>query len=557
MLTACSQAQMETMFALDFVSLLLSKPAPRQAEMSMSAFLKQAVPLGSLNAEIVHPPPRPETVADDTKAVSRGWRMQSFDAAANKLLKSATRLEAEVASETRYWSEVLAVKDKGWKMCRLPRERQALGVQYGFLEGRFDQTWARSPLLTCTATPIFRDRGLASLRRADDGSLILDKGLIPSKARRIRVRVKDHDRFTGCSKPSKSASSEESIESRILQARDTVFEEELFHELVREARIVAGQGVTTRQNLIRFAVSDEQEVMLDLVDVDQERPEDVDMEQSHEDDALADAIAHSIRILLTHAHRQNLRRRTQPPPPLSQKRRHTPEYHLLRPVIAYLEHCSHARWLESFLQNLYQVMKSAGISCEYTATPFASMNLLRKNRSLPVVESLVQGFLMPLESTCSGSLATPQSSFKVRIRTNLSAPPFGTNYDIATNLPRYPEIQPPPRVGLRDEAAATVIHFMMLDVVSAISLYRPPAWTNGASTWEAAYPHHGELLTVSPTTGEHRKMKIALERDAMTLLVHHGRGANGANTRSQAWKSDPSQPPQPSLMEFVSDVSKE
>lgn len=131
-----SQAQMETMFALDFVSLLLSKHAPRQAETSMSAFLRQAVPLGSLNSEIVNPPPKPESAAQDPKAVSRGWRLQSFDSAANKLLKSASRLETEVASETRYWSEVLAVKDKGWKVCRLPRERQALGVQYGFLEGR-------------------------------------------------------------------------------------------------------------------------------------------------------------------------------------------------------------------------------------------------------------------------------------------------------------------------------------------------------------------------------------------------------------------------------------
>lgn len=131
-----SQAQMEAMFALDFVSLLLSKHAPRQAETSISAFLKQAVPLGSLNSEVVNPPPKPESVIQDTKAVSRGWRLQSFDAAANKLLKSASRLEAEVASETRYWSEVLSVKDKGWKMCRLPRERQSLGVQYGFLEGK-------------------------------------------------------------------------------------------------------------------------------------------------------------------------------------------------------------------------------------------------------------------------------------------------------------------------------------------------------------------------------------------------------------------------------------
>lgn len=127
---------METMFALDFVSLILSKHAPRQAETSMSPFLKQAVPLGSLNAEVVNPRPKSESIERDIKTVSRGWRIQSFNAAADKLLKSATRLEDEVASETRYWSEVLTVKDKGWKVCRLPRERQALGVQYGFLEGK-------------------------------------------------------------------------------------------------------------------------------------------------------------------------------------------------------------------------------------------------------------------------------------------------------------------------------------------------------------------------------------------------------------------------------------
>lgn len=127
---------METMFALDFVSLILSKHAPRQAEMSISPFLKQMIPLGSLSAEVVNPPPKSEAAKIDINTVSRGWRLQSFNAAADKLLKSAARLEQEVESETRYWGEVLTVKDKGWKVCRLPGERQALGVQYGFLEGK-------------------------------------------------------------------------------------------------------------------------------------------------------------------------------------------------------------------------------------------------------------------------------------------------------------------------------------------------------------------------------------------------------------------------------------
>jgi mediator of RNA polymerase II transcription subunit 17 len=127
---------METMFALDFVSLLLSKHAPRQAETSLSPYLRQVAPLGSLNAEVVNPPPKQEAATNDTKAVSGGWRLQSFNAAASKLLDSATRLEEEVSLETRFWAEVLAVKDKGWKVCRMPRERQTLGVQYGFLEGK-------------------------------------------------------------------------------------------------------------------------------------------------------------------------------------------------------------------------------------------------------------------------------------------------------------------------------------------------------------------------------------------------------------------------------------
>jgi hypothetical protein len=123
------------MLALDFISLLLSKHAPRQAETSMSPLLKQLAPLGSLDSDMVNPPPRSESAIKDVATVSRGWRIQNFNAASNKLLSAATRLNGEIESETRYWNEVLNVKDKGWKVCRHPRERQALAVQYGFMEG--------------------------------------------------------------------------------------------------------------------------------------------------------------------------------------------------------------------------------------------------------------------------------------------------------------------------------------------------------------------------------------------------------------------------------------
>lgn len=123
------------MLALEFVSLLLSKHTPRQAETSISPFLKQLAPLGSLDSDVVNTAPKSEAILKDISAVSRGWRMQSFNAVSNKLLNAATRLNREIDSETKYWNEVLAVKDKGWKVCRHPRVRQALAVQYGFIEG--------------------------------------------------------------------------------------------------------------------------------------------------------------------------------------------------------------------------------------------------------------------------------------------------------------------------------------------------------------------------------------------------------------------------------------
>lgn len=131
------QAHAEANYALDLVSLLVSKYTPRQAEVSMSPYLKQRAPLGSLGIDVIKTPEKTEAAQKEIVDLSRGWKLENFDAAANKLLQSASRLEEEVAAETKYWAGILDIKEKGWKVCRLPRERQTLGVQYGFLEGVF------------------------------------------------------------------------------------------------------------------------------------------------------------------------------------------------------------------------------------------------------------------------------------------------------------------------------------------------------------------------------------------------------------------------------------
>ncbi|KAJ5633436.1 Mediator complexsubunit Med17 [Penicillium lividum] len=521
------QSHMEAMFALDFISLLLSKNAPRQAETSMSPYLKQIAPLGSLNADVVNPPPKPESALKDVASVSRGWRLQNFKSASSKLLKAASRLETEVASETRYWNEVLAVKNKGWKVCRLPRERQALGVQYGFLE----------------ATPVFRDRGLASLRRSEDGSLILDKGLIPSGARFVRVRVKQGSRIISGTRPCASNSTDaESIEHRILQARDSVFEEELFHELVREARSMASSGVTTRQNLIQVPASEDLEILLDLVDADENL--DSDEDSTATDKLLADGLAHSLRILLSFAHRQNLRRRTQIPPPLTSKKRTTPEYHLLRPALAYFQHLAQLRQLESFLREIFGVLRSSGLDIpELTTKTFTNGPPLPSMSSETPLETLIRKFLTPIESVLRGNLFTPDSFFSITIRTNLSAPPFGTFYDVSFNFPSFSDVKSPGRVALRDEVEAAITHILLLDVVSRISSHEWPSENNdsdGTKTWDAIYPQLGELLLSGSDPETHKKMKVALSRHELSISTYLGRGINelrSSNAQTHTWNS--------------------
>jgi len=135
MLIPRRQALTESSYGLDFVSLVLSKHTPRQAEITISPFLKQHVPMGSIGAEVTQLPQESDKRRDDDSLTAMGWKMQSLTAAADFLLRSATRLEKEMGEEAKHWEKVLAIQQKGWSITRLPRERHMLGVRYGFAEG--------------------------------------------------------------------------------------------------------------------------------------------------------------------------------------------------------------------------------------------------------------------------------------------------------------------------------------------------------------------------------------------------------------------------------------
>lgn len=396
------------------------------------------------------------------------------------------------------------------------------------------------------------------MRRSDDGSLLLDKGLIPSKARFVRVRVMQGGRLSGCSQStSPTLDGEETIERRILQARDTVFEEELFHEMMREARAIAAFGVTTRQNLIRVPASEDLEILLDLIDVD-EQPSQFNHDTSQQGNSIAEGLAHTIRILLTYAHRQNLKRRTMLPPPLNPKKRPVPEHQLLRPCLAYIQHMSLVQWVQSLLNDVFAVIQSAKVNIPaYTSNIFSTGP--EQKFPAPTVEALVERFLMPFESTFQGELLAPRGSFSISICTDLSSPPYGTSFEISFDLPHYPDLKSPGRLSQKEEVEAAITHILLLDVLFAIST-NETLHSNSEDKGKAVYPQHGEII-FSTDSLKRKKMKITLSRCELSLQTSAVRcfDSNGSVKGNSSlptpefctWK--PLTTPQP-LMDYVREI---
>ena len=130
------QAYYESTGALSLISLVLAgnSTLSQQALSTIDPYIKETLPKGALGVDKIQAPQKSETELQSVQ-VELGWKTQSLKSAADSLLNSATRLEKELKAETRYWDQVLKIKEQGWSVTRLPREKHALGVRFGFAEG--------------------------------------------------------------------------------------------------------------------------------------------------------------------------------------------------------------------------------------------------------------------------------------------------------------------------------------------------------------------------------------------------------------------------------------
>lgn len=344
-----AQAQNESALSLDFVSLLLSVLRPAAGTTSMSPHLKHHVPVGSLGADqlSVEPP-------KEDRGVGGGWKVQSLGKASDLLKNSASRLKSEIDKERTYWKNVRKTANAGEVLFKIRKgDARGLGIKYGFGDAGSE----------------YGDKGIAMIKRRHDGSMSFkfDK---TKRSHVVKVSLYDTssgDReLIGCSRYKDLLLSEDSVQEEIKNARSLVFEEELFYEIVREARRLSSHKVSVVAGKVVINLYDE-DLVVELVDPTEDEDEDEKEEQEEKNphSYKADLICNAFHILLCYAHRRNLqRRRTLPAPVSSKSKPPSSPLFILRPIIAHILHFKVLKRTTRLLEMILQTHENSSMSLD-------------------------------------------------------------------------------------------------------------------------------------------------------------------------------------------------
>ncbi|ATY62122.1 mediator of RNA polymerase II transcription subunit 17 [Cordyceps militaris] len=421
------------MLTLDSLSLLLSKQNPTQAGLTLSPQLREMVGIGTLGADRLDDSNTTPAKTQDRAAVGVGWTLMAIDRARDAADDATAFLRAEMAAEGRYWQGVMRVRQAGWSVCRVPHEREgALGVRFGFSE----------------AAPEFQRNGLAPLRRAADdddddaaGVARLDIGRLGGTQERLVVTYERGGEVVGRAAPPRAlddTDNDDDLEARVLGARDTIFAQELWHELTREARSLAAYDVRTDgEKRLVCAVAADARIIVELLPLAACHPPDPP--RALPEDTTAQAIALALHILLTYAHRCNELMRCRPLPPHIPRTRGQQIYTLLRPVVARLLYARNAAACTRLVGSLVRSLRSAGLAAarftlrtpQPTVGDLAPVGPNQVSAAVGLVRTMLQptDFALDVALGTAAAAADDDVAFSIRGRTYL-VPVTATYYHV-------------------------------------------------------------------------------------------------------------------------------
>ncbi|KAF2724895.1 hypothetical protein K431DRAFT_281371 [Polychaeton citri CBS 116435] len=431
MLQSIHTAENDILMALDLVSFLETKDNAVAGQTTMSPALKSnGIPPGSLGIDLWQRLPVDQALEAQNEAVAFNTHMESLSQSVDNLLGAAKRLEDNVRRETQYWDQILSLSEQGWDICKLPGQGKRLGVRYGFSDSAAE----------------FSGRGTAALNSDADGNIVVERG-VWSKPKILRVVLKRGGVVVGTTKRLLSVdSAETSLDTRMRRARDSLFDEELYHEMLRESRVMISFGVRTTGSSIKLSTDTNDpgrasQLSFELVPLDDPLISSV---PERDQDSFSQACLVLARLLLSQGHRDRMRKRTNVPQPLTDRKDDRPALPILRPILTFLLHRSALLGIEGYLSDADKLFGSACVDISGQRATLGVANLA----DAAGLGGLTRMFLQPWISEAIVTIAAPDSessSIKIRLETFVGRNAFGTTYTVAK------EGQKPYKVNTLDE----------------------------------------------------------------------------------------------------------
>ena len=287
---------------------------------------------------------------------------------------------------------------------------------------------------------------------------------------------------------------DKTLSERLLRARNSLFDEELFHELNREARNLISQEVHCMGGLVKVPYHDDCQLEISLVDAGMEEPTN----SSNQDSTIPAAIATTLRLLLSHAHRQNLQRRSQPPAPITDTPTARPLYSLLRPILEIIQHQSARNTIQSEFDSL-RIALSCADQAFAVAEISSSLGFDRGSDSFlnatSTAEAFVKRLIRPHHSQITLTLHN-KTAFLLDIHTSVFPPTYGTSFQLTTTS------------STPDSAVADMPHILHFQTIDKL---RKHVWNVTSLDIVAALLQSGSV----PGWTQHSRYQAELQRNSV------------------------------------------
>lgn len=351
----------ETQLSLDFVSLLISSVKPNLAKSTISPHLSKFVKPTSLNSDRLGQDGNEDNINNNNNSqssnVGQGWKLESLNKITDLFREASVDLNDQVIKERRYWNMINLVLANGEALFRMrdpENNARAIGVKYGYADSGSN----------------YHDHGLALLRKDNQTGEIsfhpitsLNNAKIVGKINKF-IRVKILSQIDGDYMLTGQSvfqfdfdTSKQNIINDIERARFFLFEEDLFYQLIREAKLLVNYNVSIISNKIIIEINN---TIIEVESIIYDESNEEELENYYQNistysslnNQKCQLILNYLKLMLCCYYKYNLKLKQKVPTSLTKWKQSNSHPLILRPLVGNMRHELNLSNMESILKAL-------------------------------------------------------------------------------------------------------------------------------------------------------------------------------------------------------------